>query len=442
MQYQIFMEISLLILLLASPFFGSRFQITNPFGYLAFFIGLFFIAKFINHWANDYNFLEGIHPDTILENIMFLIVYLFLAYIFALVINIYFRRSINLIFTKYNSFHDFRPSSLSSFTVIFLQISLVIIGLLQGINPIENPLAFRQLIQGKGMFYLLSLQLFLTAVHCIYIPYKIITLKNKPPLISIIAYISSFSFAIISGFASTIMIFILSPLFFYNACYRKRVEILIFLGIPLAFGYTLIYSAYRDARISSSDISLLESIEKVASTPNLSEFAFNRFDYLEMFSKGLSYSYDVESDYGLSLLSVVVQPIPRAFWTDKPENFSTSMTRALLPQNYDIGVTANFNSLNEFIYSFGLIGVVVGGSFLGVLLFFSYQLFRNSFCRPYLTVFYLSVVFPYITTGFIAGYINDLALPLAILNFIYFILFVENLNKNDNVKERLQKSPN
>lgn len=422
------MEALILAAVLMLPFFAMRYQITNPFGYLAFFIGLFFITKFVHHQLVGALFLEDMDATDISAAFIPMALYLGIAYSLSLSVHQFinsskFKRTPqiqNLVVDNH-----FQPTRLSSILLLMLPLLLVGIGLLQDVNPIENPLGFRQAIQSKGMFYVLSLQLFLLAVHAAYVPYCLIARKSRPSLLALVAYIISIIFAVISGFASTLPTLVIAPLFFFSICFKKRIEPYIVIGIPVGLLYGLTYSAYRDARLGFSDISLADAFEKVVANPELLTFAFNRFDYLEMYTKGRHFISGIDPDFGVSIVNFFVQAIPRGLWGDKPDNFSTLMTKHLLPQNFDIGVTANFNSLNEFCYSFGSIGIVIGGLVFGVILLTGYRLFLASAYRPYKAMFYLTVVLPYLTAGFMAGFLNDQALPLLILNYLFFRMFVK-----------------
>jgi len=194
--------------------------------------------------------------------------------------------------------------------------------------------------------------------------------------------------------------------------------------LPIIVIFTLFYSAYRDANFSGSRINLSDAMHLVIDNPDAAGIAMNRFDYLETYVEGHRYVLSLDPDWGASMLGVFLQPLPRGLWPDKPDGFSTYMTGQILPQNLQIGVTANFNSLNEFTRAFGSAGVVIGGLFLACILVLAYAVFSSAAGRPYLSTYYVTVVLIYVGTGFIGGFINDQALPQFILNNIFFALFV------------------
>lgn len=308
--------------------------------------------------------------------------------------------------------------------LILVPAVLLLIGAMQGINPLANPLGFRQLAQSQGMFYILSVFQFLLAAISIYIPYVTLVLKRRPSLGMIILYMSSAAFAIISGFASMTAQLVIVPLFFWSVCYRKRIEIWLVFLLPIIIIFTLFYSAYRDANFFGAHIDLSEAMHAVIERPDAAKLALNRFDYLETYAEGHRYVSSLDPDWGASMLGVLLQPLPRALWPEKPDAFSTYMTRQILPQNVEIGVTANFNSLNEFTRAFGSAGVVIGGLLLACVLVLAYSVFDSAAGRPYLATYYVTVVLVFVSTGFMGGFVNDQAFPQFVLNNIYFFLFV------------------
>jgi uncharacterized membrane protein (DUF485 family) len=152
----------------------------------------------------------------------------------------------------------------------------------------------------------------------------------------------------------------------------------------------------------------------------------NRFDYLENFTVATVYICQKRPDYGASLSTAFVQFVPRVFWKRKPEVFSMAMTKVLIPHMYDEAEsTANFGAMNEFLNAFGLyLGMFMGTVFFGVVIGAAQANFMSAENVPYKAVQYLLVVFPFVLTGFVAGFIADLALPLLLLNLLYFKLFV------------------
>jgi hypothetical protein len=417
----------ILALVILVPFVRTPALVTSPFGYICGFIGFMFVGKYCYNLVLGVPFLEQAEPNELASHFRAMSAYLAIAFALALPFCNP-RRHIGRIARVGSGKSGFTLTTPALMLLILLPVLLVALGLSFGLNPISNPLAFRQFIQSQGMFYLLSIYIFLLGAVSIYVPYIIIAQRKMPSSLVMLAYAVSAGFAIISGFASMIVSMITVPLFFWSVCYRKRIELGLVLLLPVVVVFVVLYTAYRDANLSGSDISVTDAIHLVADNPDAAANLLNRFDYLEGFAKAHRYLENQDPDWGASMIQVLLQPVPRALWPEKPDNFSTSMTRELLPDNLQIGVTANFNSLNEFVKSFGDLGVLVGGLFLAAILVVTYCVFDAAVDRPYLAVYYVIVLFNYFQMGFYAGFVNDLAFPSLVLENIFFLLFVRKCN--------------
>jgi hypothetical protein len=410
-------------LVILLPFIRTPLRVTSPFGYIGGFVGFMFIGKyFYNQWTGV-RFLDGADPIELATHFRAMSAYLAIAFVLALPFCNPSRR-IALRARVQNQQPGFALTAPALFLLIALPVFLVVLGLALGLNPLSNPLGFRQFIQSQGMFYLLSVYIFLLGAISIYVPYVVVTQRKAPSMIVVIAYLVSAGFAVISGFASMIVSMITVPLFFWSVCFRKRIELALIVLLPVVVAFTLLYSAYRDVNLSGSGFSVSEAIAIVTEDPAAAANALNRFDYLENFAKAHRYLATEDPDWGASMIGVILQPVPRALWREKPDNFSTSMTRELLPQNLEIGVTANFNSLNEFIRAFGSLGIVIGGVVLAIILATTYCVFDAAVDKPYLATYYVVVLFKYVGMGFYAGFVNDLALDAFVLENIFFWLFI------------------
>jgi hypothetical protein len=416
-------DVVILGVVILVPFFRTEARVTSPFGYICGFVGFMFIGKYFwNQWLGV-PFLEGADPAELASHFRALAAYLGIAFVLALPFCNPPRSRADRAGTG-NPPTTFTLNAAALFLLIAVPALLVGLGVSIGLNPISNPLAFRQFTQSQGMFYILSVYIFLMSAISIYVPYMLIAQRRRPHVMFIAAYVVTAAFALVSGFASMIVSMITVPLFFWSVCYRKRIELGLLFLLPVVIAFTVLYSAYRDVNLSGSGVSLSDAIVTVTENPQAAKQALNRFDYLENFAKAHRYLQTRDPDWGTSLLDVFVQPVPRAFWPQKPENFSTSMTRELLPQNLAIGVTANFNSLNEFVMAFGGFGILIGGVVLAFILVVSYCVFDAAVDEPYLAAYYAIVLFKYIGIGFYAGFVNDLAFDDFLLENVFFLLFI------------------
>ena len=162
----------------------------------------------------------------------------------------------------------------------------------------------------------------------------------------------------------------------------------------------------------------------VTNTPGrLLELILRRFDHFENFSNlffQVLYSR-LETNFFFPF-QVIVQPIPRAFWEEKPLNFSMSMTTHFDPEVVASGASNNYLGVGEFVYSFGISGIVLCGILTGII-------FRilNIYWRATLVkheVFPISVsIFMYAWIGCSSGFINEWALPMLLINMALIFAF-------------------
>ncbi len=429
------LDVCILCIVILLPFVRTEARVTSPFGYICGFVGFMFVGKyFYNQWLGV-PFLDGADAAELATHFRPLAAYLGIAFLLALPFCNPRRERSGLARLRNQS--PFALTHVALGLLFAVPSILVVLGLAIGVNPVSNPLAFRQFIQSQGMFYVLSVYIFLMSAISIYVPYVAIIQRRAPSTIIMVAYLVTAAFAIVSGFASMIVSMITVPLFFWSVCFRKRIELGLIFLLPIVVGFTLLYSAYRDVNLSGSGVSLSDAIVVVTDNPTAAKQALNRFDYLENYAKAHRYLETQDPDWGASLLDVFVQPVPRAIWPEKPENFSTSMTRELLPQNLAIGVTANFNSLNEFIKAFGPAGILVGSVILAVILVATYCVFDAAADEPYLAAYYVIVLFKYVGIGFYAGFVNDLAFDVFLLENIYFRLFIRRSNEPVKVTRQI-----
>ncbi|MDP9065179.1 MAG: hypothetical protein M3O06_04850, partial [Pseudomonadota bacterium] len=174
--------VDLLILasVIAFPFFRTPVRITSPFGYICGFIAFMFIAKYcFNQWM-QVSFLEGADPTELTTHFRAMAAYLGIAFILAMPFCHPYRRASPLPLANQILDTGFRLTGLAIFLLIALPILLVGLGLVLGLNPASNPLGFRQFIQSQGMFYILSVYIFLLGALSIYVPFVIFAERRSP----------------------------------------------------------------------------------------------------------------------------------------------------------------------------------------------------------------------------------------------------------------------
>lgn len=409
-----------LFFLTALPLIYFKFRITNPYVIISFFLFITFVCKIFWNTLFRVDFLFNIPLSELFDAIHNLNIYLFVGFATSFFAFLTFRH-----FGKTN----YNPRSLNTagFAIpiaIILPILFLALAFILGINPIAQPYQFRTLLQKQGMLYPFSLQIFLIFLILIYTAYKKINQKHKIPSILFVAFLISCIFSILSGYGALLPLAIIYSLFFLNLTLNKRVEVLILIVAPISLLFLIFHNYYRMANLEGQNISIKDGIDIVVNNLDLIGIVFNRLDFLEVFTLGQNLIKSISPDLGSSLISAFAQPIPRAIWPEKPLVTSAFFTSELLPENLEIGVTANFNSLNEFSRAFGTLAPVVGGIIFGVILGYTYHKYKLAINHPFSSTKYLLVFLPYLLNGFIVGFFNDSPLFLAILNYIYFRIFI------------------
>jgi hypothetical protein len=94
--------------------------------------------------------------------------------------------------------------------------------------------------------------------------------------------------------------------------------------------------------------------------------------------------------YGKTIFGdLVVRPVPRAWWADKPLIPRHELLAEAWPVEFERGnINAEFSSLLYFYWDFGLIGVMLGLAVYGVLARYLYEYFRSNDKRLYAQVFF------------------------------------------------------
>jgi hypothetical protein len=104
---------------------------------------------------------------------------------------------------------------------------------------------------------------------------------------------------------------------------------------------------------------------------------------------------------------------------DKVPTFSSEMTGYFYPEVLAVGVTNNFLGISEFIYYFGLLGLLMCGIYVGVLLKVLALYSKKSMSVKSVYFVMFNLFFLYIFNGLMSGFFNDWALQCLILNIFY-----------------------
>lgn len=318
------------------------------------------------------------------------------------------------------------------FFSIFILLSL---GIVNGVNPISDPLSFRQVIQGGGNSYFLLLFLFFYKLYgvCYFerVYLGIASLRYHVYALLVIL------FCFISGFTSLFMHMFISGLLYLNVRYSFRVfRPSVVIGFLALVVVTPFYTVVRELKKAGVevDMSVISSqLEKMDVDPF--KIFVDRFDYFDNFVAGSHFARLYQDP--AKLIDFFYQPLPRSLFPDKAYNFSTTMTGYVYPANLDIGVTANFGFINEFILYFGDFGPVIAGVFLAFLTLLTYRVFVKAGFDGRTGALYSVVILPYFMS-FPIGYYNDMGLPALILNLLFWHFFAKN--KSDKLLHDFRKA--
>jgi hypothetical protein len=88
---------------------------------------------------------------------------------------------------------------------------------------------------------------------------------------------------------------------------------------------------------------------------------------------------DIDNTYGKTIFGdMIVRPIPRYFWDDKPQPPRTKLIAHIWPIEYQRGtINVEFSALLYFYWDFGAAGIAVGLAVYGALAYFLYNYYRR-----------------------------------------------------------------
>lgn len=307
--------------------------------------------------------------------------------------------------------------SLRRLGVLTLGVALLLmsIGLSAGINPLTDPLSFRQLIQGGGVAYFLFLFLFMLKVFGVVFFESLYSRNVSSTDFLILGGVMAF--CLTSGFTSLFVYFFLAGGTYLSV--RRRVKIIRWYtvaGFSLLLILTPLYTLVRELAKGGIEVdasTLITYGEKLQG--NIFLVIYERFDYFINMVRG-SQVARVHSDPAY-VLNFLDQVIPRSIYPEKSLNFSSLMTSWSYPDNFANGVTGNFGFVAEFILYFGDFGAIVAGIFLGVLASFCQRKYFWACDSRMRALEYTSIVQPYFL-AFPVAYINDGCFPTLLISLV------------------------
>lgn len=247
------------------------------------------------------------------------------------------------------------------------------------------------------------ISLFPTVVCLLYASKKSLVLNLVIGVIAVIIYL-------IGGFRFRLVLFVIPIVVFYHL-YPHIKPIKYHIWIPVAILFYILMGVIENTRNYGHglDISKLKSMDRTDVTKAAHE---NEFIYY--MSAKVMYEYkDREKIYFEPLLTAVCMPIPRAIFPWKPDGGYTRDANMLVFGTIEYG-SAFLNYVEAYI-SFGWIGIILYGLFLGILanIFWRNYLFNPSSIGAILLLsLFNAVLFVIFSRGYMAQ---------ALTSYMYYI---------------------
>jgi hypothetical protein len=213
--------------------------------------------------------------------------------------------------------------------------------------------------------------------------------------------------------------FFLTGMLYFSSFYGTRViRWYVMLGAVFLIILTPVYTVVRELLGSQAGIDLQVFVVLFDKFDrDFFGVIYDRFDYYDNVVAGSDVAR-LKQDFTY-IFNLLAQPLPRSLFVDKPNNFSTLMTGWVYPSVLEIGVTANFGFVSEFLLYFGPLGLLVGGVYFGVILYVTQVCLFKARVSKTAAIFYCMVAWPYFVS-FPSGYINDAGIPVLIINYIFW----------------------
>lgn len=117
-------------------------------------------------------------------------------------------------------------------------------------------------------------------------------------------------------------------------------------------------------------------------------------------------------------MQLIVQFVPRSIWESKPLFFGPEIMNIFYPDILEAGVNFAFLGIGEFMYAFGLFGIVPAAVLTAFLLHVCDKYVRIAKANSGTFLFFFVVPYFYLLSGFIGGWINTIYLPTILINLL------------------------
>ncbi|PFA99196.1 hypothetical protein CN383_16220 [Priestia megaterium] len=322
-------------------------------------------------WKNDYQFINTIGANQFLMDRVILIIifgmgFLYIGYFFPFykmlekmfknisplkkIINI--KLEINEI-KKMNYF--------SNFLMVLALIGFLVFGLSQGSFNIGRG---GTKLAGENAYIYLSINLLIPSLLIKYICIK--EAKKSSLFFYILLFFTIYLYMVLGGRYRLIMLLISLAFFqFYYHKIRFGRTISLFAGFIFIYMISVLGSN-RNSLYFGSSINLTTGIDTIQTNFLSSKGDLNILDTFIKVYEGIPTQLPYE--YGITFLSILVQPIPRTIFPAKPEYASKIIMESLMPEYYEKGIGFASSILGDFMLNFGILGILIGMLFIGILL--------------------------------------------------------------------------
>lgn len=206
-----------------------------------------------------------------------------------------------------------------------------------------------------------------------------------------------------------LVITLLVPIAYYHYRIRKLKVKMMLLLVPVAFIGLIALDYWRNMGIKnfSSDQVTVDAIAQ----------SFSRdINAVRGFEKIWQWKREdiLEFEYGMNYVYILMTPIPRSMWENKPFTAFEPRWTAKLFENFEGGVWI-FTAWGEGLAQFGLIGIFINLMLYGIVIKFALIMFRKPHNSSILVWFYYSVL---AATFLRAGFQQ-----VFVMTFYYFLFY-------------------
>ena len=193
--------------------------------------------------------------------------------------------------------------------------------------------------------------------------------KQSQILVYLGAYILS-CVCISTGSRNLAICVVLSFSVYYYLKQSKRPAITtILIAIAILLAFVVFIGLFRRAIKSGADI----DVSTVKGDSAFRAFMYNVEIFYPFFTLvGYMWNGSVSCHWGLGILNIFIQFIPRALWKSKPATLGLTAFEAMYGDSMG---GAAYPNIGEFYYEFGMIGAIVGMAAFG---FFSQEIYRRT----------------------------------------------------------------